>query len=85
MALSANAGTTDRHALRSRIRRNEHAERSRQYVRDVRHASQLWADNRPAQALETPRSLSSRFRRRTTFEVLPGTISTEFAASAKKP
>ena len=32
--------------------------RGRQYVRDVKHASQLWADNRPAQALAASRSLS---------------------------
>ena len=38
--------------LNHEVQRNARAERGRQYVRDVTRASQLWAENRPVQALE---------------------------------
>ena len=44
--------------LSDNVRRTDHENRGRQYVRDVKHASQLWADNRPAEALE----LLNRYR-----------------------
>ena len=44
--------------LSDEVHRNDHLIRSRQYVQDIKHASQLWADNRPGQSL----NLLERYR-----------------------
>ncbi len=43
-------------------RRNDQALRRRHYVRDVKHASELWADNRPGQARQLLESYRAAVR-----------------------
>ena len=51
-SLGADARRETAVRLADAARRNEHVLRSRQYPRDVKYASRLWADNGPGEALK---------------------------------